>query len=96
MPEATEGRPNATKTRSVFFKFFANADGGIDMLEEGPPVQGGVYNAEIHVLSGGDVQLTRLDGEQVTLQGVPDGYIIPVSVQSIDSETTATNIVVYW
>lgn len=93
---ADEYRMNATDDRSTFFKYFATAAGGIDILAQGPGGPTKTLNAQIHVLTAGDLSVTRIDGTVVLIPAVPAGYILPLSVRSINAASTASGILVLW
>jgi len=93
---ADEYRMNNTKDRSTFFKYFATAAGGINILAQGPPGTTKTLNAQLQCFSAGDLNVTRIDGTVMTIPGIPAGAIVPISVLSINAASTAGGFLVLW
>lgn len=87
---------NITKGRSRFFLFYATVS-NTDLYAVGPNDGSQVPPAEVHVLGGGDLAVTRVDGTTVTIIGIPAGAVLPIEIRAlVAAGSTATNVLVLW
>lgn len=87
---------NITRGRSRFFRYYTTVTNQ-DLYAQGPNDGEDVPPAEIHVYGAGDLVVTRVDGTNVTLAGLPAGTVLPIEIRAlVASGSTATNVLVLW
>jgi len=92
------GRPlkNITRGRAGFYRFYTTV-ANTDLYSQGPHSGEDIPCAEIHVFGAGDLVVTRPDGNNVTLVGLPAGAVLPIEAKAlVASGSTATNLLVLW
>lgn len=87
---------NITEKRSRFYIHYA-AVANTDLYAVGPNDSEEVPCAEIHVYGAGDLVVTRVDGTNVTIAGIPAGAVLPIEAKAlVAAGSTATNVLVLW